>query len=420
VALSTPPIADSPHGLLQQIRRLGQQLKSHPLDKEAPELRERLKELEELASFEVARDEIAAASEKLEAHRAEFKAMMADPPAAMERAQRLFSEEPFAALRFSPDDLQGAFEEVGYLSWVGEEPSHEDMETMVATMLHLAGDEENRQRLARQLLRTLPEYVAARRYHDAWLIQHSAFLLIEDIEQGCPFLFAMFQLAFKEWERRAEEEQEALMRELGLDPSALRGSGTRGIETTFRQLMADPRNIARLEAFYEAHPELRDQATAELTRLEHGALRLLERDDAQRLALPPEEVGPWLMVLMERLGPVNEQYREAAKRGERPSPEAAEKMKEQLLAVTEEMAPAVYTPERIDQLMADLEDYRRSLDKAGEREASRWAHGALAYLQVDVPPADNRFLHALCFLSLRSALQAARAAGADAEQAAEG
>jgi hypothetical protein len=118
-------------------------------------------------------------------------------------------------------------------------------------------------------------------------------------------------------------------------------------------------------------------------------------------------------MLMERMGPLVAQVREAAERGVQPDPEIVQVMRVGTVDVTREMAPAVYTAERIDQLVADLEDYRRRLDEAGESEAAAWAHGAQMSLEWDVPPADNRFLLALCFTSLRAftrnAMQAAAA-----------
>jgi hypothetical protein len=265
----------------------------------------------------------------------------------------------------------------------------------------------------------LPEYVAAGRYRDGWLIQHSAYLMAESPKQSNPFLAVMFQLAFEEWEQRAAEEQEALMRELGIDPSALRGAGIHEMEALFEQLVTDPRKQARVEAFYEAHPELSDKATAEIMQLERESLKLLERDDAARLFLSVEEVAPWLPVLQERLGPLVGQVREAVARGEEPDPETVAAMQEGMVEMTREMAPAVFTPERIDQLVTDLKDYQRSLGQAGEREEAAWAYGALASVRADASPADKPFLLALCFASLRGAMQAA-VDGAGGEQGGQG
>jgi hypothetical protein len=379
-----------------------------------------LEELEELARLQVMGDEIEEAGLILEEHRAEFEEMMADPATAMERARRLFSEERFASLRYSADDVQRAFEAVGYVSPFGGEPSDEDMETVLAASLHLAGDKENRERVARQLMMALPEYVAARRYRDGWLIQHSAYLLAESVEQSNPFLFVIFHLAFEAWGDRVTEEREALMRELGIDASALRGADIHELEELLEQLTADPRKQARVEAFYEAYPELAGKATAEIMQLERQSLKLLEREDAECLFLSAEEVAPWLPIMQERLEPLVAQIREAVARGEEPDPETMEAVREGMVGLTHEMASAVFAPERIDQLVADLKDYQQSLGEVGEREEAAWAYGALASVRADAPPIDKPFLLALCFASLRRVMReaAARVRAADAEDGA--
>jgi hypothetical protein len=217
----------------------------------------------------------------------------------------------------------------------------------------------------------------------------------------------MLQLAYEEWGQRAAEEHEDLMRDLGIEPSALKGAGIHEMETLYEQLVADPDKQARVEAFYEAHPAFREQATAEMMQLERGALKLLERDDAERVLLSAEEVTPWLPVLQERLEPLVGQVREAVARGEAPDPSLVAAVQEQMVKITLEMAPAVFTPERVEQLVTDLKDYQRSLGQAGEREEAAWAYGALASVRADGPPAGKPFLLALCFASLRRVIRAA-------------
>jgi hypothetical protein len=77
------------------------------------------------------------------------------------------------------------------------------------------------------------------------------------------------------------------------------------------------------------------------------------------------------------------------------------------------MAEAIFTPERTDELVADLKDYQRSLGEAGEREEAEWAYAALASVRADASPADKPFLSALCFASLRGAMEAVEAAHAE-------
>jgi uncharacterized protein YecA (UPF0149 family) len=394
-----------PRGVLRQVRQLRTLLRQVPED-EARDLLQQVDDLESMAGYLAMKDEIDAARKILEEHRADFEDMMRNPEVSIRRAKRLFSEEPFADLRFTVDELERAFETVGYpSSWQGF--SDEDMKILVDATVHLAGDEEDRVQLARQLLVTMPEYVDKGRYLDAWLIQYSAFRLTEVPEESNPFMFVMVELALEALWDEMERKQEDLVHELGIDPSALEGSSMEEIEERLRQAITDPRREAQMEAFYAAHPDLREQATADFVRLEREALKLLERDDVERLLLSPEEAAPWLPVLMERSGPAIAQLQEAAERGERSAAETLRATRESIVEMTQEMASEVFTPERIERLENELRDYRRSLEAAGEEEAAMWIHGVLAVLWSNIPPAQSGFLCGLCFASLRGALAAA-------------
>jgi hypothetical protein len=116
-------------------------------------------------------------------------------------------------------------------------------------------------------------------------------------------------------------------------------------------------------------------------------------------------VAPWLPVLLERFGSLVGQIRERAVRGEKPDPQTMGVARGEMVEMTREMAPAVFTPQRIDQLVADLKDYQQSLGQAGERQAALWAYGALASVRGEGSPADKPFLMALCFASLRAVIQ---------------
>jgi len=56
---------------------------------------------------------IEAASEAIKAHRAEFEKLADDQAAYLERTRALFTEERFAPLRFTADDVRRAFDKVG-------------------------------------------------------------------------------------------------------------------------------------------------------------------------------------------------------------------------------------------------------------------------------------------------------------------
>ena len=404
-------------GLLSRIRQMARQLKPHVSPEKAQELEGMLDQVGEIAAYEAMQDEIEAAGHILESHRTEFEQMMRDLGPAMDRAYQLFSEEQFASMRYTAADVHRAFEAVGYPARYREDLGEEDMEILFAASLYLADDEELRFHLARQLMVALPEYVSAGRYLDGWLIQHSAFQMTEAPDKSNPFLFVMFNLSVEEWARQVDGQQEAMLREMGVDRAALASMSIEEADAWLRAQMADPAQKTRLEAYYAAHPMMRAQAEAEMMELESNALSLLERADAKCLYLSLEEVRDWLPVLMKRLDPLKELARQAPEQGEQPDPAIMEAVRKIFVDATVEMAAAIFGPERIAQLAAALRDYRDRLHAAGEREAATYAHGALISLtRDDLPPAENRFLAAVCLASL-GALSGERAtpAGAQAE-----
>ena len=402
-------------GQLNRIRQMARQLKHYVPPEKAQELEGMLDKVEEIAAYEAMQDEIEAAGHALEVHRTEFEQMMRDLGPAMDRAHQLFSEEQFASMRYTAADVHRAFEAVGYPARYREDLGEEDMEILFAASLYLADDEELRFHLTRQLVLVLPEYVSAGRYLDGWLIQYSAFQMTEAPDKNNPFLFVMFNLALEEWARQVDGQQEAMLREMGIDRAALSDMSIEEADAWLRAQMADPAKKTRLEAYYAAHPMMRAQAEAEMMELEGNALSLLERADAKCLYLSLEEVSNWLPVLMERLDPLKAIAQQASKQGEQPDPAIMETMRKIFVDATVEMAAEIFSPERIAQLAAALKDYRDRLHAAGEREAAAYAHGALiSVTRDDLPPAEKRFLAAVCLASL-GALTVERATPANTQ-----
>jgi hypothetical protein len=403
---TTLPGVQQPQGpadRLDRIRHLAGQLMPHLPDDETRELRERLEKAEEIAAYSAMSDEIEAAGQILEAHRAEFEELMSDPVTAMDQAFQLFSEERFASMRFTPEDVHRAFEAVGYPSQFSREDREKGMETLIAATQYLVDDVERRFDLARQLLMALPEYVAAGRYLDGWLIQYSAYRMTEVPDEGNPFLLGMFTLAFEEWARRLEEQRESLMRELGLDRTKVAQMDAEEIEALFKAQIADPEKRSWLEAYYADHPILRDTSQAEIWDLERETVQLLGRDDARRLYLSPDEVAPWVPVLVERLRPVEEQAREAAARGNWAEADLLDEMGRITAEVAREMASVVFTPQRIDQLKTDLKGYGQDLEGRRERKAARLARAAGLLLEREgITLGQHPLLAGICFASLRA------------------
>jgi hypothetical protein len=365
---------------------------------EVREMQRLLDLAEEIAAYEAKHDEIEAAGQVLEAHRPEFEALMDDANAATDRAHRLFAEDRFQPLRYTATDVYQAFEAVGYPQRYRHDP--EDVETLVAAILHVA-DENYRPHAARRLLMLLPEYVGVGRYLDAWVIQYCALQTFEAPDESNPFLAEMFHYGFVEWAEQIEAQQEALLHELGIDRSTVAGMGIDEMESWLQAQMTDPAKKALVETYYATHSMMSAQAEAEIRERERDMLRLLERDDADALYLSPEEVAPWIPTLQERLAPSAAQARQAAERGEWDDPDVLQALGEALISVAQEMVPVVFTPERIGRLVADLKAYRRNLIAAGEPEAAMYAHTAYMLLEREETLVENPLLVGICFASLR-------------------
>ena len=339
---------------LDRIRSMATQLMPHVPPDRAQELQGILDKTDEIAAYQAMQGEIDAATRVLESHRPEFMALIEDGVAAVDQAHRLFSEERFTPWRYTAADVHRAFEAVGYPQRFRNGLAEEDMDVIVAAILYLADDEDYRFHLARQLLMMLPEYVSAGRYLDAWLIQYTAYRMAEAPGKSNPFLFEMFNHGFEAWASQLDSQQEAMLRELGLDRSTVDDMSLAEVEAWVDAQLADPAKEALVETFYAAHPMLKDLGEAEMVKLERGTLSLLRRDDADLLYLSQEELEPWLPVVLERSEPIRAHVRRAAERGERDDSKTLQAMVELLVEVAREMIPLVFTPGRLDQLTQAL------------------------------------------------------------------
>ena len=71
-----------------------------------------------------------------------------------------------------------------------------------------------------------------------------------------------------------------------------------------------------------------------------------------------------------------------------------------------EMAEAIFTRDRILQLVNNLKDYRNGRFAAGDKKTAEQAMGAINYLEREDSPGENSFLLTLCWRSLDSAIKA--------------
>ena len=106
-------------------------------------------------------EEIQAATQTLNLHQDEFLKFASDGAALQNRVEALFAEDRFAPLRFTPENLQNAFDIKGSPIALPKEKLKEHCNMVI---LYLA-NEEYRTFAGINLLLTLPDYVATREAH---------------------------------------------------------------------------------------------------------------------------------------------------------------------------------------------------------------------------------------------------------------
>jgi hypothetical protein len=356
----------------------------------------------EVAEYMEHQEEIQAAGAALESHREEFNKLIEDEPAYLNQAQKLFEEDRFEPLRFTADDVRRAFEHVGG-------PPNFSMREETAKTLHTAivflAVKERREQWSMNLLRHLPHYVKAGRFMDAWIIQFCALATSDFVKESNAFLYEMFSYGFEAWSSEKQARDEELLLTLGMDPVRLRSMSMDEINAWLREQQADPAKKERWEAFLEANPERRQMAMAELENLEREYVTLLEREDARALLLSQGEIEPWLPALLDSWQKALEN-KPALADGDPAEQETKKAFSDVIEPILGEMARNTFAPERITQLVIQLENYQREVFAGGDKRAAACLMTAINSLKKGEEPDENNFLIALCFASLRALLAA--------------
>lgn len=382
---------------IEQLPNLLEKLSKNGPAKDRAEFADLAAKAKPLLTYLQREEEIEAATMALEAHRTEFKRLWKDEEAYLARTHALFAEECFAPLRFTAADIKRAFDVVGYpaTAFMNEEAG----KTLRAAILFLA-DKERRASLAMELYSHLPDFVAAGRYLDGWLIQSCAHATGEFADESDAFLFQMFSLGYDAWAAEKRALDESLLGDFGLSPDRLRSMSADEIDAWLAAQTADPSKNAALEAFFRDNPALRSEAIANMQSLEHDCVKLLERPDARFLLLSPEEIEPWLPALDEccqkaqAILPGNPD-------GDAPDVTISKPVQDAIFSFLREMAQSIFTRERIRQLISQLRKYRSEHFVAGDKTIAGYAMAAISSLEQENEPGLNRFLVALCLASFK-------------------
>lgn len=196
-------------------------------------------------AFEAMREEIDAAAAILEHHRAAFETLEADTQALIEHSHRLFADARFIPFHYTADEVQLAFEAVGHpdTSMLNFDQS---TNRLIAALRYVLAHRQDQPIVAHKLMMMLPEYVAEQRFMDAWIILHSARVMMDTPCQNNPFVFEMFLYGNDALTERIAVQQEALLQYLGLGQETVYAMSSDEIEAFTQAYLADPAQNAAM------------------------------------------------------------------------------------------------------------------------------------------------------------------------------
>lgn len=309
----------------------------------------------------------------------------------MELIHAVFTDERFAALRFTGDEVEAALDHVGFPK--DKDPDEEEMKLLLVAIVHLA-TKERRQELSLALLMHVLDYVRSKRFMEAWLVSEVAFEMEESPQESNPFLQYMFSFGFDEMVERKLSLTSEIMKRLGVDKQELMGMGMEISDRNeyIKAKMLESANVKIIEEFYRENPHFYRGSEEILHKIERDVRKLLAREDSRWLFLTEDEVEPWVVKACEQLSSP-----EVAELAKNPT---AEFFSEYAVPLLREMVEEIFDHERIQKLIADLKQYRETLNAAGDSKASQLVQKAIGYLDHEDSLELHTFLIALCWESI--------------------
>lgn len=355
------------------------------------------------AEFTAMQGEIEAAIEKITKRKFIFDNMAKDDRRLMQHAEALFSQQQFALLRFSTQEIKLASNVLNSAELPSELSEMQKIHAVIMSLLDPAGMED----IIRQLLMMLPGYVAEGNYQDAWLIYHSAWHMIEETETPNPFLLSMYLLGLKKLKTQADEEMAQLLSSLDIDTGQVKDKSMSEISELVTQRLSDPEKKQIVDTFYDSHPDMLEAVEAKVDRSERLALEWVEKDDPGPFRLTEEEIDQWYPLLEEKLQPYQGQLEQLLERsedgGEAPD-EATEKTRQILvkifISLAGDMVEALFTPDRLKTLDDDITAFRNQALHNSHPDEADASQGAFMILSRDEPLRENPLLMRICFAGL--------------------
>ena len=378
--LGTPPPISLPKG--KSPIEILNALKDSSMVANDPELRALFREHQTLFAAMEREEKLQEAIAKTEPCEEEFQRLSEDHTAFTERCGKLCSEEPFKPLVFTVEEIETAFQKVGY------PPANKSPEAATNLLLKaicFIATTERRKALVTELMALLQRYAEQGRILDARIIGFAAQATSEIPDESNPFLSLMFLQGFTAWSERLNEKRQELLREAGLDVKE--DMNLDQMDAWLAESRTNPALADKLQRLIEAHPELKVPAPMEEDATASRTIALLDRADSVRLLLGPDETEPWVPFLLEKVKVMNAKY--GVVEGGGPLPPAIR-----------EVTKNIFTPERIERLVVELKAYRKDLLAAKDQEGFILAASTISYVSGEEEPDLNVFLVNLCARSI--------------------
>jgi hypothetical protein len=151
-----------------------------------------------VAAYEQRFKEIEKVTQAMDNHQREFQRISNNPKALADHAHKLFSGEPFDPYRYSAGDVQQACAAAAY-SQPPARGTTEYGQFLILTTGYLT-NKKRRLEIGLELLEMIPGCVEQERYLDAWLLQLSAYQMVETPTEANLFLTEMLNYGLQEWQ----------------------------------------------------------------------------------------------------------------------------------------------------------------------------------------------------------------------------
>ena len=159
-----------------------------------------------------------------------------------------------------------------------------------------------------------------------------------------------------------------------------------------------------------------EKAREYIYEMQKASTLFLNREDAYKLCLPLKEIEEWGYLTLRKFTEAQAQRSELLTATNPENELAAQFLSKLVLEVVNQMITAIFTPERIHQLLVQLRQYRDKREAAGDRPSTFSVERCILSLEHEKELTTNLLLITLCYLSLQSGLTEIAAGGTDSKK----